>query len=59
MPHRGKMINDKLESIGGKYKALGERLQVKYGIVKEGAKREVNDFRQAIERLKKSMSGPN
>jgi uncharacterized protein YjbJ (UPF0337 family) len=49
-------MNDELAAIGGKYDQIVERLQAKYGIAREEAKRQVDDFKNIVEQLKKSMS---
>lgn len=54
--HWGKMMNDELAAIAGKYEELVGRLQEKYGIAKEEAKRQVDDFKKTVEQLKKSNS---
>ena len=52
--HWGKMMNDELAAIAGKYEELVGRLQEKYGIANEKSKRQVNDFKRVIGQLKKS-----
>lgn len=49
-------MNDELAAIGGKYDELEERLQANYGIAKEEAKRQVDDFKNIVEQLKKSIA---
>ncbi len=50
----GKMMNDELAAIGGKYEELVGRLQKKHGIAEEEAKRQVDEFKRMVEQLKKS-----
>lgn len=52
--HWGKMMNDELAAIAGKYEELVGRLQERYGIVSEKSKRRDNDFRRVVAQLKKS-----
>lgn len=52
--HWGKMMNDEFAGVTGKYEKLAGRLQKKYGIAKEGAKRQVDEFKRMVEQLKKS-----
>jgi len=52
--HWGKMMNDDLAAIAGKYEELVGRLQERYGIAKEEANQQVKDFRRTIAQLKKS-----
>jgi uncharacterized protein YjbJ (UPF0337 family) len=52
--HWGKMMNDELAAIAGKYEQLVGRLQEKYGIASEESKHQVDDFRKVVEQLKKS-----
>jgi uncharacterized protein YjbJ (UPF0337 family) len=54
MHHWGKIMNDELAAIGGKYEELVGRLQEKYGIAKEEAREQVNLFKRTVEQLKKS-----
>lgn len=54
--HWGKMMNDELAAIAGKYEELVGRLQEKYGIAKEQAKKQVDEFKKTVEQLKKSNS---
>jgi len=54
MHHWGKVMNDELAAIAGKYEDRVGRLQEKYGIAKEEAKRRVDEFkknRRAIEKI--------
>jgi len=52
--HWGKMMNDELAAIAGKYEELVGRLQEKYGLASERSKRQVADFKRVIGQLKKS-----
>lgn len=53
--HRwGKVMNDNLAAIAGKYEELVGRLQERYGIAKEHVTKQVKDFKRTIEQLKKS-----
>jgi uncharacterized protein YjbJ (UPF0337 family) len=52
--HWGKVMNDELAAISGKYEELVGRLQEKFGIAKEEAKQQVDEFKELVEQLKKS-----
>ena len=52
--HWGKMMNDELAAIAGKYEELVGRLQSQYGIAKEEAQRQVREFKTMVEQLKES-----
>src|SRR5512141_3065842 len=52
--HWGKMMNDELAAIAGKYEELVGRLQERYGIASEISQRQVDDFRKVVTELKKS-----
>jgi uncharacterized protein YjbJ (UPF0337 family) len=52
--HWGKLMNNELAAIGGKHELLVGMLQEKYGIAKEEAKRQVDEFKKIVEQLKKS-----
>jgi uncharacterized protein YjbJ (UPF0337 family) len=52
--HWGKLMNDELAAIAGKHEQLVGILQEKYGIAKEDARQQVNEFKKTIEHLKKS-----
>lgn len=54
--HWGKLMNDELAAIAGKYEELVGKLQERYGIAKEAANRQVKDFKKIIGQLKKSNS---
>jgi uncharacterized protein YjbJ (UPF0337 family) len=50
----GKIMNDELAAISGKYEELVGKLQEKYGIAKDDANRQVHEFKRTVELLKKS-----
>lgn len=52
--HWGKMMNDELAAIAGKYEELVGRLQSQYGIAKEEAQHQVGEFKRMVEQLKES-----
>ena len=52
----GKLMNDELAAIAGKYENLVGRLQEKYGMAKEDAKVQVDKFKKTIEELRESNS---
>lgn len=54
--HWGKMMNDELAAIAGKYEELVGRLQEKYGVAKEEASGQLSEFKKTVEQLKKSNS---
>ena len=54
--HWGKMMNDELAAIAGKYEELVGKLQERYGIAKEESKGQIDEFKKTIEQLKKSNS---
>lgn len=54
MHHWGKVMNDDLAAIAGKYEEFVGRLQQKYGVATAEANRQVKEFRETIGRLKKS-----
>jgi uncharacterized protein YjbJ (UPF0337 family) len=54
--HWGKVMNDDLAAIAGKYEELVGRLQERYGIAKEKANQQVKDFKKTIGQLKKANS---
>ena len=56
MHHWGKIMNDELAAIAGKYEDLVGRLQERYGIAKEEANQQVRDFKKTIGQLKRSNS---
>jgi uncharacterized protein YjbJ (UPF0337 family) len=51
--HWGRMMNDELSAVLGKYEELIGRLQEKYGIAKEKSTGQVSDFKKTVEQLKK------
>ena len=54
--HWGKLMNDELAAIAGRHEQLVGTLQEKYGIAKEEARRQVDEFKKIVEQLKKSNS---
>jgi uncharacterized protein YjbJ (UPF0337 family) len=52
--HWGRVMNDELAAIAGKYEELVGKLQERYGIAKEEANRQVKDFKKTIDCLQKS-----
>jgi uncharacterized protein YjbJ (UPF0337 family) len=50
--HWGKLMNDELAAIAGKHEQLVGTLQERYGIAKEEAKRQVDEFTKNVEQLK-------
>lgn len=54
--HWGKVMNDELAAIAGKYEELVGRLQEKYGVAKEETKQQIRLYRATVEQLKKSNS---
>ena len=52
--HWGKMMNDELAAIAGKYEELVGKLQERYGIASEKSERQVEDFKKVIGQLKRS-----
>jgi uncharacterized protein YjbJ (UPF0337 family) len=54
--HWGKVMNDDLAAIAGKYEELVGRLQERYGLAREEANQHVKDFKKTIGQLKKSNS---
>ena len=52
--HWGKMMNDELAAIAGKYEELVGRMQERFGIATEEASQQVKDFKKNIAQLKKS-----
>lgn len=52
--HWGKMMNDELAAIAGKYEELVGRLQSRYGVAREEAERQVGEFKKMVEQLKQS-----
>jgi uncharacterized protein YjbJ (UPF0337 family) len=54
MHHWGKVMNDDLAAIAGKSEEFVGRLQERYGIAREEADRQVEEFKRTIGQLKKS-----
>ncbi len=54
--HWGKTMNDELAAIAGKRDQLVGILQEKYGVAKEEAKQQIDEFRDIVKQLKKSNS---
>ncbi len=52
--HWGKMMNDELSAILGKYEELVGKLQEKYGIAKEEAGHRVNEYKIIVEQLRQA-----
>ncbi len=52
--HWGKLMNDDLAAISGKHEQLVGMIQEKYGIAKEEAKHQIDQFKKIIEQLKRS-----
>lgn len=52
--HWGKMMNDELAAIAGKYEQLVGKLQEKYGIASDRSKQQLDDFKKLVLELKKS-----
>jgi len=54
--HWGKMMNDELSAILGKYEELVGKLQEKYGIAKDEARHRVDEYKIIVEQLKHANS---
>jgi len=54
--HWGKLMNDELAAIAGRYENLVGKLQEKYGMAKEDARIQVDKFKKTIEELRESNS---
>lgn len=52
--HWGKMMNDELAAVAGKYEQSVGKLQEKFGIAKEEAREQVDKYKNMVEQLKKS-----
>lgn len=52
MRHWGKIMNDELASVAGRYEELVGKLQEKYGIAQLEAKEQVAEFKKEIDQLK-------
>ena len=54
--HWGRMMNDELSAILGRYEELVGKLQEKYGIAKDDAKHHVDEYKIIVEQLKQANS---
>lgn len=52
--HWGKMMNDELATIAGKYEELVGRLQEKFGVAIEQSKHQDDDFKKVVRQLRRS-----
>lgn len=52
--HWGKMMNDELSAILGKYEELVGKLQEKYGMAKDEARHQTEDYKIIVEQLKQA-----
>jgi uncharacterized protein YjbJ (UPF0337 family) len=52
--HWGKTMNDELAAVAGKYEEFVGKLQEKFGIANEEAKRKMDKLKQTAEQFKKS-----
>jgi len=52
--HWGRMMNDELATIAGKYEELVGRLQEKFGVAIEQTKRQDDDFKKVVRQLRRS-----
>ena len=52
--HWGKVMNDELAAIAGKYEELVGKLQERYGIAKDEARQHVRDYRIIVGQLKRA-----
>jgi uncharacterized protein YjbJ (UPF0337 family) len=52
--HWGKMMNDELAAVAGKYEELVGRLQEKYAIAQEETRQQTDNFTKASAQLKES-----
>jgi uncharacterized protein YjbJ (UPF0337 family) len=52
--HWGTLMDDELAAIAGKHEEFVGILQEKYGVAKEEAKRQVDEFTKIVDQLKKS-----
>jgi uncharacterized protein YjbJ (UPF0337 family) len=57
MLHWEKIMTDDMATVAGKYEELVGKGQEKYGIAKEEAMRQVDEFKKIAEQLKKSNNG--
>lgn len=54
--HWGRMMNDELSAILGKYEELVGKLQEKYGIAKDEARHRVAEYKIIVKQLKQANS---
>lgn len=54
--HWGRMMNDELSAILGKYEELVGRLQEKYGIAKDEARHRVDEYEIIVKQLRQANS---
>lgn len=54
--HWGKMMNDELSAILGRYEELVGKLQEKYGIAKDETRHHVDEYKIIVEQLKQANS---
>ncbi len=52
--HWGKMMNDELSAILGRYEELVGKLQEKYGIAKDEARHNVDEYKIIVDKLKQA-----
>ena len=52
--HWGKMMDDELAAIAGKYEELVGKLQEKYGMASEQSRRQGDEFNKVVGQLKKA-----
>ena len=52
--HWGRMMNDELSAILGKYEELVGKLQEKYGIAKDEARHRVEEYQVIVKQLKQA-----
>ena len=52
--HWGRVMNDELAAISGKYEELVGRLQEKFGIAKDEAREQIEEYKKSINHLKQS-----
>ena len=55
--HWGKMMNDELAAIAGRYEELVGKLQEKYGIAKEEAKEQVDIYKRIHQQVDGNAKG--
>jgi uncharacterized protein YjbJ (UPF0337 family) len=55
MRHWGKIMNDELAAVSGKFEELVGKLQEKYGIAQQEAKEKVAEFKKEIKQLKRPL----